>query len=134
MGKHTKIPVGKAPKKAKRRKDCTLAELSDQVHQTLQDELEHLLDLRAGIKRALDSGDATPALVRESAGVSRAVATLSAEIRAQEKHERAADKNLSPADFDSLVVAYLEEIPAKRRLAIIEQLGEIVDDTHLLAH
>jgi len=74
---------------------------------------------------------ATPALVNSSANAARALATLSSEMRQNEKHVAQQVLNLTPEQEDEVLLDYLEEIEPARREKFLERLMELRGDSVL---
>lgn len=146
MGKHTKLkPPRKTPAKGRRRKGpaakgqrgkgssaqstkhqpLELPTPHEEADALLRDELEHLRSLRQTVADALASGKATPALVRESAGVARALVSVSTEIRQRDKYARSTVPKMTPEERDELVLSYIRDLPKERRAVIRELLDEL---------
>lgn len=146
MGKHTKLATPDAPAKSSaaqpaksggaarkgERKTSSrgtaggdAASVNGEVDEMLREELGHLRTLRATVSAALAAGEATPALVRESAGVARALVAVSGEIRQREKHARQQVADMTPEEADALVAEYLRELTKERRAELREFLDEL---------
>ncbi len=121
MGKHTKV----APPKPRAERPKERPPLNDRIDDMLHVELDHLETLRTAVEATLAKGDAPPALVRESAGVSRAIAQLSAEARAREKHTKERATAMTPEEHDDVLKTHLAAMPADRRQAITAYLIEL---------
>lgn len=85
-------------------------------------QLERLMGL---VDERIDNGECSPAILRETTGVARAVALLSAERRSRMKTAAAIANKLSP----ELVMAYLRQLPHERRLHIIRELNALLDES-----
>jgi len=125
MGRHKKLePVASEP-----------AQEEDQatVDAMLDGELTRIKTLTASVSRTLEEGCATPALIRESNGLSAALAKVSAELRARDKHVRLRLDRLSAKDEDAIVAEYLQGLPRPRRNEFLELLKGLDGNNDLLS-
>ncbi len=90
----------------------------------LNRQLDHLQALQASAEATLKLGDATPALMRESANVARAVVSLSGEVEKRNKATVAAYGKLTLTEKAEAVTKWLLTLPPEMRLAAIEKLKE----------
>ena len=138
MAKHTTLAPAKRPKKRATKREQPKAAPSPSSPASrlamLAGELASVQTMSEAIARTLEAGDATPALARERASLVRSMSGLSAEMRQLEKHEAKLDKDISPGEFDALVLEYLTEIPRERREDLLRRLTERVGDRSLLSH
>lgn len=121
MGKHTKLTKKAAPVEAPKPVPAT----SD-IDATLQETLEFLQELLRTCKGAIET---TPALLRESSGVARAIVQLSGEQRARRKAFVRDARALSR----SIVMEYLRGIELLERQNVIRELVEADEEGSVLA-
>lgn len=88
--------------------------------------LERVLSL---VEAAIDKGDANPAVIRESAGVARAIATLSAEQRARERQADEAGRRAARALTVPTVIAFLRQLDADGRRTVQRELQRLEQAT-----
>ena len=146
MGKHTELVAPKAPRKRKAptKAKPTKAESSPPEPETierLERTARHLELLQASVEATFENikckycgGGASPALIRESANVARAVAQLEAESRQREKHDIALDADITPEVLDGCAAIWLSELTKARREAIYSATEERIGDDELLGH
>lgn len=61
----------------------------------------------ATIREELDTGERTPSLIRDAAGLMRGIAAMSAELRQREKHVREVVANMSDEDEQEFLLAMI---------------------------
>lgn len=110
-GKRTKLP---AP-------DLRKAAPSPDALGRVEAHLARTLEL---VEAAIDRGEATPAVVRESANVARAIVTLSAERRACAKSDRVRVEDLAIGD----VITWLRAADMRSRWKVNIELRVLLDD------
>ncbi len=115
MGRHTTLKVPKAAERASPEDSSTSIRYR-------QSQLSRVFD--AAIS-ALDGDEANPALIRELAGLSRAMTGNESEMRQQEKHGKAMVARMTPEERDQLVMAYLRELTPERRAAVVETMQQM---------
>ena len=100
----------------------------------------HIERLQESVRNTLErehckecQGGATPALLRESANLTRAAATCSAELRQRDKHEQEMDTALTAAKLGEIWLLWLEDAPKEVRDDLIKRASEL-GESHLLAH
>ena len=111
-----------APAKAAKADSAPASTTTDAVRR-VHESIDHLVAVQHAIKATIDAGHASPATARESANIARGLATLSAELRQIEKHEREAFASLPDAEADALIVAHVLSLPIERRAVILAQLA-----------
>lgn len=121
MGRHLKL----APPSTARVPDA-----SEQLLDRTKAHLEHLL---GAVEATLETGECTPALVRESAAVARAVTSLSAEMRQRERHIKYQLEELGDHDRDALVKAYVASLTPERRVSFLRYVDELSQADQLLS-
>ena len=104
----------------------------DQADHLLQRTIAHLELLLGALESTLESGDATPALARESANVARAMTGVAAELRQREKHAQQVVDAMSPAERHALVAAYIRDLTPEDRAPLRALLAELDDDASVL--
>jgi len=142
----TELHAPKAPRKRKKAAKAKPApeQTPPQEPETLERierTARHLELLQASVEATFENlkckycgGGATPAVLRESANVARAVAQLEAESRQREKHDVAMDADITPEVLDGCAIIWLSELTKKRREAIYAAAAERIGDDELLGH
>lgn len=90
--------------------------------------MRHLDKLLGAVEGTLASGDCSPALARESAGVARALTGLAGELRQRERHIRDAVRAMPSDERDALILEYLRDLAPERRAAVVAFLDELGKD------
>jgi len=145
MGKHTELAPPKKRRKTKTKKKPAVTASSSSAEPPTVERIErtarHLELLQASVEATFENlkckycgGGATPAVLRESANVARAVAQLEAESRQREKHDVAMDADITPEVLDGCAIIWLSELTKKRREAIYAAAAERIGDDELLGH
>lgn len=115
-GKRSKLPPPKDPAPARTQGFSAASDPLDRV----EAHLARTLDL---VEAAINKGEATPAVVRESSNVARAIVTVSAERRARVKAETAIVEALTAHD----VIGYLRNVADDRaRQFIASELNDML--------
>lgn len=128
MGKHKRLAAAKAPDPAE-----DVLDAGQRIDEMLLSELARITSLQESMTFSLTNGLATPALLRESNGLSRALAQVSAEQRAREKHISILVDSLTVGDEDAIVMEFLSELPRPRRKAFFDLLQKLETTNDLLA-
>lgn len=126
MGLHSKLPPTTTPLEYRTRlRQEVIDKPSDHPVEILEDQVRFLLSIRAAVEGVIESGEAPPAIVREAQGLTRAIASLLAEIRAQDKHAKSLVESLEPEERHRLVAEYFNELSheERRKVADIIDLG-----------
>jgi hypothetical protein len=119
MSRHTKLAAGKSA-----------ADL--EADKLLKRAVSHLQLLLSACEATLKEGGASPALARESAGVARSIATLSSEMRQQEKHLQQLVDRMSPSEADAAMEQYLRDLPLDRLDRFKSLLDELTSSGSVL--
>jgi hypothetical protein len=83
---------------------------------------------------AVLSGEASPVILRESAGVARALVQLMAELRQQEKHHRTMVDRLTPEERLRLVIEFVRnEATQEMRVEFRRMLDDLDSAEHILS-
>lgn len=88
----------------------------------------HLDRLLGTVEAGLAQGEVTPALVRESSGVARAIVAVSAEQRARDRAAEQADRQAAAGMTAANVIAFLRRTSAEDRRAVSRALQQIESD------
>ena len=114
MSRHTTL---KAPKPRR--------EAAKPADPSMFDRVETMLaTLLCSVEATVAAGEASPALVREAAGIARAMVTLEAERRARAKQELAAQQWLTVP----IVIRFLRELPPAARARLIRDVQHLTSD------
>ena len=127
------MPPEREPGKVRRRrrKDQTPMEEATELARA---NLAHLRALMGTVEATLASGELTPALARESAGLSRAITAVMAELRQQEKHHRTMVDRLTPEERLRLVIEFVRnEATAEMRVEFRRMLDDLDSAEHILS-
>ena len=124
MGRHVKLkPPGPGARAERTAQDAS----QDEAGRLINRASKHLDELLDACERTLLDGEASPGLARESAGVARAIVSLSSELRQRERGVRDAVRSLAPEERDALVREYVKDLPAKRRAEFRAWLNALDD-------
>lgn len=88
-------------------------------------ELDHLGTLRGAVAKSIAEQGLTPAMIRESTAISRALAAISAEARAREVHEKKMADGMSGDEKLALIVEFIRDLPAHEREDILAELESL---------
>jgi len=88
----------------------------------------HLDRLLGTVEAGLAQGEVTPALVRESASVARAIATLSAEHRALRRAADEAERLATKGMTVPAVVTFLRRLDPEQRQVVMRELRKMESD------
>jgi hypothetical protein len=84
----------------------------------------HLQNLLGASERLIAAGEATPAIMRESVAVARALTALAAEVRQQEKHARGLLDSMGPDELLGLLSEYCSTLAPELQQKLIERLSQ----------
>lgn len=126
MGKHIKLTPKRAPRAASATPPADTS--AADVDGTLREVLELLQMLLRTVKGA-SAKEITPALLRESSGVARAIVQLSGEQRSRRKLWVREARSLNRA----MVMEYLRALPELERHNVVRELTEYDEGGSVLA-
>jgi hypothetical protein len=138
MGEHRKLAPAK-PKKTrkpskKKAKQAPDQQAIDEITAVLDTEMNRIIAIQESLAATLEAGDATPALLRESNGLSGSLVKLSAELRQRDRHLDHSVADISPDREDELVRDFLTDISPARRQSFRDFLAEDDKADALLGH
>jgi hypothetical protein len=98
----------------------------------LDDEIARLDKLRDRIDKTLAEEELTtrgiPALIRERTGISRAMSTVSAELRALALHEKNRARDLPPEGLAKSAVQIVRDLPLELRRQVLADLADLATE------
>jgi len=127
MGKHTKLQ--KRVVKANAAPSAATPSAPVTIDSMLQGWVVRLERLYSNIEATVESGEATPAILRESAAIARALVSVSAEIRAREKAANLLAEDLSTSD----VIRWFRTLHVQERESVVRELTHITSGRSGLA-
>lgn len=132
MGKHVRLPSPTraderpAASKPGQRSAAKLAEGAPPDPRSLFDRtVTYLEQLLTSCEAALKSGEGNSALVRESAGLARAITTMSAEQRAREKAAERAELQATKGMTVPNVLTFVRRLDPDQRRTVLRELQRI---------